>query len=184
MSVIVWIGDEVGLQTTPVPMEGLHWIAVDPTFDHYYTKYGFVAPLNDFDLNYAAIIENRRPPMPSHLRDASSGISWMLIDHHGDVWQIDGFSDTEKGKTVMAMSIFSMPVGQVKAIAMTLSDHDRDLVAGFLMAKLDKEAVTDFIMEQKISAGRKLNWFSKKDIVERLNKQFPLEGNTDAKSGK
>lgn len=182
MSVIVWVGDEVGLQTTPVPMEGLHWIAVDQTFDHYYTKYGFVAPLNDFDLNYAAVIENRRPPLPNHLRDASSGISWMLVDHYGEVWQIDAFSDTEKGKNVTGMSIFSMPVGRVSALAMTLGDSDRDLVAGFLMAKPDKEAVTEFIMAQKISYGRKLNWFSKKDIVERLNKQFPLEETTNAKS--
>lgn len=182
MTVIVWVGDEVGLQTTPVPMEGLHWIAVGQTFDHYYTKYGFVAPLNDFDLNYAAVIENRRPPMPNHLRDASSGISWMLVDHYGEVWQIDAFSDTEKGKNITAMSIFSMPIGRVKALAMSLSDNDRDLVTGFLMAKPEKEAVTQFVSEHKLSYGRKLNWFSKKDIVERLNKQFPLEGNTDAKS--
>jgi hypothetical protein len=184
MSVIVWIGDEVGLQTTPVPMEGLHWIAADQTFEHCYTKYGFVTPLHDHDLNYCAMIENRMPPVPDHLRDASSGISWMLIDHYGEVWQIDAFADTEKGLNIFGMSVFSMPAGRVKTLAMILSDSDRDLVAGFLMAKPDKEAVTEFVMEQKISFGRKLNWFSKKDIVEHLNKQFPLGGNTDAKSGK
>jgi len=181
MSLIIWIGEEVGLQTTPVSMEGLHWITHGLTFDHFYTKYGFVAPLNDFDLNYSAVIEDRRPPMPSHVRDATTGISWMLIDHYGEVWQIDAFADTEKGKNIMGMSSWSMPVGQVKAIAMTINDSDRDLLMGFLMAKPDKEAVTNFVQENKLAYGRKLNWFSKKDIVERLHKEFPLEGNDNVK---
>lgn len=175
MTLAVWLDDEVGLQAQANPMEGVYFRLPEDNFDRCFSKYGFVYSLKEFEINYPAVVENRLPPIPRHINNASSQLVYMLIDHYGEVWQIDYWSDREGRVNAPQMSIFSMPAGKVKTLVACTDEGDLELLTGFVMANRNKDEINQFIFDKKLGHGKRLTWLSKKDIVERLNKEFPLE---------
>ncbi len=176
MSTVVWIGNEVGIQKQSFQMEGVRAIVIDDDFSRYYTKYGFVYPISNHDPGFCAVIENRTPPLPFHIHEAMSNASWMMIDHHGSVWQIDYFMERMEENQVVRMSHFSIPAGEVGAVALCEKDCDNQILAGFLIGCKEKEKVSDFIVNKKVEKCKPLHWFTKEEIVNELHRRFPKEG--------
>lgn len=174
MTLAIWVGDDVGLQKQATTMEGVFYAIPNDNFDRHFSKYGFAYPLKRHELDYAAMVEKRLPVIPDYVEDSTSSVYWMLVDHHGDVWQVDFFMDREDGKNRYRMSIFSIPAGKVESVVVCDEEIDLDLVSGFVKVCHDKQKIADYVFDKKLSLGNRIHWLSRKDIVERLNRDFPI----------
>lgn len=178
MTLALWLGDEVGIQKQHHRTEGLYSLVVKENFDRYYTKYGFVYPLEKHDINYEAVVENRLPKIPVGVESAFSPFAWMLIDHHGSVWQVDYFIEDELRKQTPKMSIWAIPAGKVDSIVVCGRESENQHLTGFVHVTRDKEKINDFIIRQLIGNSNRLHWFSKEAIVKELHRRYPLDENS------
>lgn len=177
MTIAIWIGNDVGLMKKGNFMEGVEGCIVEDNFDRLYTKYGFVYSLKNFELDYAAVMDNRIPQVPKHIQDDTTVVNWMLIDHHGDVYQIDYWNLIEDDKRTKKMSVWSMPAGKVAKMTIGGDEGDAELVAGFIKVCTDKEKIRNFVSEGFIERGREIHWLNKDDIVAKLHELYPLNSN-------
>jgi len=172
MSSVVWIGEEFAIQGEVRPMEGVNYMVVgEDNFERYYSKFGFAVPLSTSHVSYCAVMEDRVPKFGDHLDNVSSNVSWMVIDHFGEVWQVDYFFDENTPK----ISVFSTPAGKVNKLAMATREPDMEMLAGFIAASQNKDALQKFVFDRKIGGGYRQHWFTLSDVVAKLNKDYPRE---------
>lgn len=140
-----------------------------PTYDFCYSQYGFIVPLNATGRSLDSFLEDTSLVYPAGFVKVKEHHLYFRIDPKGNLWNILVVEEGDN-YTLRQQSIFVPETSWWLAnntFDITVSSN---LLLGFLATNPTQKKINDFY--SKYNHGSNLEYFSLKEIVEKLNSKL------------
>lgn len=141
-----------------------------PSYDLCYSKYGFVVPLSTLGRTLDSFLDDTGLVHPEHFKKLKATYTYFRIDHKGNLWNVlvgeEGDSYVLHQQNILVSNScwwIANPVFETIASS--------NILHGFLATNPTDKKINEFYA--KYNHGSDLEYFSIKEIVEKLNTDFP-----------